>query len=88
MPIEYTEALAMRRENFNEVMEDPFAKKLEPVIAKIYNYVNIGAYGIGKVTVDADGNAGYDDESSDSEEANFDDIEDNEKRLYYKLKNF
>ena len=39
MPVEFTEALAMRRENFNEVMEDPVAKKLVPVIAKIYKYV-------------------------------------------------
>ena len=39
MPVDITEALAMRRGNFNEVMEDPVAKKLIPVIARIYKYV-------------------------------------------------
>ena len=39
MPVEYTEALAMRRENFSETMEHPMATYLKQEIARIYKYV-------------------------------------------------
>ena len=35
-PIDYVEALAMRKENFNYIMQDPLAKKLKPEIARSY----------------------------------------------------
>lgn len=38
-PLEPTEALAVRRENFNIAMEDPFSSKLKVEIANIYRYV-------------------------------------------------
>ena len=37
-PIDYVEALAMRKENFNYIMQDPLAKKLKPEIARSYKY--------------------------------------------------
>ena len=80
----------MRRENFNETMEEPMAKYLKQEIARIYkyviqeplhehrdemsqrfqnriDYVNIAAYGIGKVTMDENGEP-QGCETSDSDE--------------------
>lgn len=37
--LEPTEALAMRRENFNNMMEDPATSKLKVEIARVYRYV-------------------------------------------------
>ena len=38
-PIEYVEALAMRKYNFNCLMQDPVAKRIKQEIAKTYKYV-------------------------------------------------
>lgn len=38
-PIDYVEALAMRKENFNLIMQNPLAKKMKPDIAKSYKYI-------------------------------------------------
>lgn len=74
-PIEKAEALAIRRENFNTLLNDPMASKLRPYIARNYkytiqepmhmhrdemaskfesriDYIDISAYGVGKVNVD------------------------------------
>jgi len=50
--------------------------------------VNIGAYGIGKITVDANGHSSTEKKQGDSSdsEADFDDIINKEKRLYTKIK--
>jgi len=37
-PIEYVEALAMRKVNFNILMKDPLAKSMKPDIARSYKY--------------------------------------------------
>lgn len=73
-PIDFVEALSIRKENFNEQMEDPLAKRLKQNIMRKYkyviqeplhehrdemasrfenriDYVDISAYGIGKVKV-------------------------------------
>lgn len=73
-PIDYVEALAIRKENFNTLMEDPMAKRIKSNITRSYkyviqepmhehrdemaskfenriDYVDISAYGIGKIKV-------------------------------------
>mmetsp|Transcript_12001 Transcript_12001/g.20256 ORF Transcript_12001/g.20256 Transcript_12001/m.20256 type:complete len:111 (+) Transcript_12001:236-568(+) len=72
--IDRVEAMAIRRENFNQVMNSPLGKKLKAQIAKRYkfqiqeqlfdhrndtvlrfqnriDYVNIEAYGVGRVAL-------------------------------------
>ena len=36
MPLDYVEALAMRKENFDQIMKIPIAKKLQSPIAQNY----------------------------------------------------
>jgi len=37
-PIDRVEAMAMRKENFNEVMQGSIGKKLKPIIARHYKF--------------------------------------------------
>lgn len=38
-PIDKVEAVAIRREHFNEIIEDPIANRIRPFIAKNYKYM-------------------------------------------------
>lgn len=38
-PIDFVEALSIRKENFNDQMENPLAKRLKPNISRKYKYV-------------------------------------------------
>lgn len=110
-PIEYVEALAMRKYNFNCLMQDPVAKRIKQEIAKTYkyviqeplhehrdemaskfenriDYVDISAYGIGKVKVEGNG---QDEKEKELEKIEQDSIQHNStpvSRIYYKILNF
>jgi hypothetical protein len=97
-PIEKVEALAIRREHFNEVMNDPVATRMRPFIAKNYkeiiqeklhthrddtaskfenriDYIDISAYGIGKVKVNEPKSNKNKEEDSESSVSEIDDAE-------------
>lgn len=38
-PIDFVEALAIRKVNFNLLMKNPIAKRMKPDIAKNYKYI-------------------------------------------------
>ena len=38
-PIDYVEALSIRKENFNDLMENPLARKIKQNITRSYKYV-------------------------------------------------